>query len=125
MHENDIATKIIGSALEVHRRLGPGLLESTYETCLAYEIVQAGLSVQQQIALPVVYKEVKLNAGYRIDLLVEHKVIIEIKSVEALADIHTAQLLTYLKLKDLRLGLLVNFNEMLLKNGLRRIVNNL
>ena len=125
MNENDIATKIIGSALEVHRRLGPGLLESTYETCLAYEIVQAGLSVQQQIALPVVYKEVKLNAGYRIDLLVEHKVIIEIKSVEALADIHTAQLLTYLKLKDLRLGLLVNFNEMLLKNGLRRIVNNL
>ena len=125
MHENDIATKIIGGALEVHKQLGPGLLESTYETCLAYELAQAGLSVQQQVALPVVYKEVKLNAGYRIDLLVEHKVIIEIKSVEALADIHTAQLLTYLKLKNLKLGLLINFNETLLKNGLRRIVNNL
>ena len=125
MHENDIATKIIGGALEVHRRLGPGLLESTYETCLAYELEQAGLSIQRQIALPVVYKEVKLNAGYRIDLLVEYKVIIEIKSVEALADIHTAQLLTYLKLKNLKLGLLINFNETLLKNGLRRIVNNL
>ena len=125
MHENDIATKIIGGALEVNRQLGPSLLESTYETCLAYELTQASLSVQQQIALPVVYKEVKLNAGYRIDLLVEHKVIIEIKSVEALADIHTAQLLTYLKLKNLKLGLLINFNETLLKNGLRRIVNNL
>ena len=125
MHENDIATKIIGKALEVHRHLGPGLLENTYETCLAYELNQAGLYVQQQVALPIVYKDVRLNAGYRIDLLVEHKVIVEIKSVEALADIHTAQLLTYLKLKNLKLGLLINFNEVLLKNGLRRIVNNL
>jgi GxxExxY protein len=125
MHENDIATKIIGAAIEVHKELGPGLLESTYETCLAYELKQLGLSVQHQLALPVVYKEVKLDAGYRIDLLVERKVIIEIKSVDALADIHTAQLLTYLKLKDLRLGLLINFNQVLLKTGLKRIVNNL
>ncbi|SDG85512.1 GxxExxY protein [Psychroflexus sediminis] len=125
MHENDFASKIIGAALEVHKQLGPGLLESTYETCLAYELRQAGLSVQHQLALPVIYKEVKLNAGYRIDLLVENKVIIEIKSVDALADIHTAQLLTYLKLKDLRLGLFINFNQVLLKNGLKRIVNKL
>lgn len=123
MYENDLATKIIGAAIEVHRQLGPGLLESTYETCLAYELKQNGLNLQQQVALPVVYKEVKLNAGYRIDLLVENKIIIEIKSVEVLADIHTAQLLTYLKLKNLKLGLLINFNEVLLKNGLKRVLN--
>lgn len=123
MYENDLATKIIGAAIEVHRQLGPGLLESTYETCLAYELKQIGLNLQQQVALPVVYKEVKLNAGYSIDLLVENKIIIEIKSVEVLADIHTAQLLTYLKLKDLKLGLLINFNEVLLKNGLKRVLN--
>lgn len=123
MYENDLATKIIGAAIEVHRQLGPGLLESTYENCLAYELKQIGLNLQQQVALPVVYKEVKLNAGYRIDLLVENKIIIEIKSVEVLADIHTAQLLTYLKLKDLKLGLLINFNEVLLKNGLKRVLN--
>ena len=102
MSENEISSKIIGAAIEVHKQLGPGLLESTYETCLAYELKQMGLDVKQQQALPVVYKEVKLDAGYRIDLLIENKVIIEIKSVEALADIHTAQLLTYLKLKDLK-----------------------
>lgn len=125
MTENDISKKIIGAAIEVHKQLGPGLLESTYEVCLAYELKQQGLEVKQQQALPVVYKDVKLDAGYRIDLLAENKVIIEIKSVEALAGIHTAQLLTYLKLKDLKLGLLINFNEVLLKNGLKRIVNNL
>ena len=123
MSENDISKKIIGAAIEVHKSLGPGLLESAYETCLAYELEQEGLHVQQQLPLPVVYKDVKLNAGYRIDILVENKVIIEIKSVDNLADIHTAQLLTYLKLKDLRLGLLVNFNVVLLKNGLKRILN--
>ena len=109
----------------MHKQLGPGLLESTYETCLAYELKQMGLDVKQQQALPVVYKEVKLDAGYRIDLLIENKVIIEIKSVEALADIHTAQLLTYLKLKDLKLGLLINFNSVRVVDGLKRIVNNL
>ena len=125
MSENEISSKIIGAAIEVHKQLGPGLLESTYETCLAYELNQMGLDVKQQQALPVVYKEVKLDAGYRIDLLIENKVIIEIKSVEALADIHTAQLLTYLKLKDLKLGLLINFNSVRVVDGLKRIVNNL
>ena len=125
MTENEISQKIIAAAIEVHKQLGPGLLESTYETCLAYELKQLGLDVKQQIALPVVYKEVKLDAGYRIDLLIENKVIVEIKSVEALADIHTAQLLTYLKLKDLKLGLLINFNSVRVVDGLKRIVNNL
>jgi GxxExxY protein len=123
MSENEISQKIIGAAIEVHKQLGPGLLESAYETCLAFELKQMGLDVKQQQALPVVFKEVKLDAGYRIDLLIEDKVIIEIKSVESLADIHTAQLLTYLKLKDLKLGLLINFNEVLLKTGIRRILN--
>lgn len=123
MTENEISSKIIGAAIEVHRQLGPGLLESTYETCLAYELKKQNLHVLQQLALPVVYKDVKLNAGYRIDLLVENKVIIEIKSVDALADIHTAQILTYLKLKDLKLGLLINFNEVVLKNGIKRVLN--
>lgn len=123
MTENEISQKIIGAAIEVHKQLGPGLLESTYETCLAYELKQLGLDVKQQIALPVVYKEVKLDAGYRIDLLIENKVIVEIKSVEALADIHTAQLLTYLKLKDLKLGLLINFNSVKVIEGLKRIIN--
>ena len=125
MSENEISSKIVGAAIEVHKQLGPGLLESTYETCLAYELKQMGLDVKQQQALPVVYKEVKLDAGYRIDLLIENKVIIEIKSVEALADIHTAQLLTYLKLKDLKLCLPINFNSVRVVDGLKRIVNNL
>ena len=123
MSENEISSKIIGAAIEVHKQLGPGLLESTYETCLAYELKQMGLDVKQQQALPLVYKEVKLDAGYRIDLLVENKVIVEIKSVDALADIHTAQLLTYLKLKDLKLGLLINFNSVRVIDGLKRILN--
>ena len=123
MSESEISSKIIGAAIEVHKQLGPGLLESTYETCLAYELKQMELDVKQQQALPVVYKEVKLDAGYRIDLLIENKVIIEIKSVEALADIHTAQLLTYLKLKDLKLGLLINFNSVRVVDGLKRILN--
>ena len=125
MTENELSTKIIGAAIEVHKQLGPGLLESTYETCLVYELKILGLSVSRQQKLPVVYKGIKLDAGYRIDLVVENKVIIEIKSVEALANIHTAQLLTYLRLKNLKLGLLINFNTVLLKNGLKRIVNNL
>ena len=125
MTENEISKKIIGAVIEVHKQLGPGLLESSYEICLAYELKQLGLSIQTQVALPVVYKEVKLEAGYRIDILVENKVIIEIKAVEALADIHTAQLLTYLKLKDLKLGLLINFNSVRVIDGVKRIVNNL
>ena len=125
MTENEISKKIIGAAIEVHKQLGPGLLESSYEVCLAYELKQLGLNVKTQVALPVVYKEVKLETGYRIDILVENRVIIEIKAVDALADIHTAQLLTYLKLKDLKLGLLINFNNVKVIDGVKRIVNNL
>ncbi len=125
MHENDIATIILGCAIEVHKQLGPGLLESAYEACLVYELKEKGLNVVQQAALPVIYKDVKLEAGYRIDVLVENKVIIEIKSVDALADIHLAQVLTYLKLKDVKLGLLINFNSVLLKEGIKRVVNGL
>jgi GxxExxY protein len=125
MTENEISSKIIGAAIEVHKQLGPGLLESAYETCLYYELKQLNFDVKQQLALPVYYKEVKLDAGYRIDLLVEDKVIIELKSVDELLDIHTAQLLTYLKLKDLKLGLLINFNSVRVIDGVKRIVNNL
>ncbi|MCB9197108.1 MAG: GxxExxY protein [Flavobacteriales bacterium] len=125
MTENEVSNKIIGAAIEVHRQLGPGLLESSYETCLAYELRQNGLNIQTQVTLPLIYKEVKLDAGYRIDILVENKVIVEIKAVDSLADIHTAQLLTYLKLKDLRLGLLINFNSVKVIDGIKRIVNKL
>ena len=123
MSENEISSKIMCAAIGVHEQLRPGLLETTYETCLAYELKQMELEVKQQQAVPVVYKEVKLDAGYRIDLLIENKVIIEIKCVEALADIHTAQLLPYLKLKDLKLGLLINFNSVRVVDGLKRILN--
>ncbi|MCH7413877.1 GxxExxY protein [Belliella sp. R4-6] len=125
MTENEISQKIVGAAIEVHKQLGPGLLESSYEVCLAYELRQLGLNIQTQVTLPVIYKEVQLNAGYRIDILVENKVIIEIKAVDALADIHTAQILTYLRLKDLKLGVLINFNSVRVIDGLKRIVNNL
>lgn len=123
MKENEISKIIIGAAIEVHKQLGPGLLESSYEACLAYELKQQGLNIQTQVALPIVYKEVKLNAGYRIDLLVENKIIIELKSVDALADIHTAQLLTYLKLRNIKLGLLINFNSVRVIDGVKRIIN--
>tara|TARA_R100000081_G_C4671765_1_gene92930 strand:- start:64 stop:444 length:381 start_codon:yes stop_codon:yes gene_type:complete len=123
MTENEISSKIIGACIEVHKQLGPGLLESTYEICLGHELKLMGLEVKQQVPLPVIYKDVKLNAGYRIDMIVENKVIIEIKSVDALAPIHTAQILTYLKLKDLKLGLLINFNEIKVIDGLKRIIN--
>ncbi|WP_410006117.1 GxxExxY protein [Aequorivita nionensis] len=125
MTENEISSKIIGAGIEVHKQLGPGLLESTYEVCLAHELKLMGLEVKQQVPLPIIYKEIKLNAGYRIDMIVENKVIVEIKSVDALAPIHTAQILTYLKLKEVKLGLLINFNSVKLIDGLKRIVNNL
>ena len=125
MNENDLSYNIIGSALELHKNIGPGLLESTYENALAYDIREMGLEVKQQVPMPFVYKEIKMDVGYRIDLLVEDKVIIEVKSIESLAPIHYAQLLTYLKLSDLKLGLLINFNCKLLKEGIHRIVNNL
>ncbi len=125
MEENEISNIIIGCAIKVHSALGPGLLESAYEECLNYELRKAGLKVEKQKPLPPVYEEVKLEVGYRLDLLVENKVIIEIKAVEALNDVHMAQILTYLKLNKNKLGLLINFNVSLLKNGVRRVVNNL
>ena len=125
MTENEISRIIVGCALKVHKALGPGLLESAYEECLYYELQKAGLIVQKQKPLPLVYEDVRLEIGYRVDLLVEEKVIIEIKAVEALNDIHLAQILTYLKLSDCKLGLLINFNVTLIKNGIKRVVNNL
>lgn len=125
MTENQISEKIIGCAIQVHKELGPGLLESSYEECIYYEIVQSGLLVEKQKPLPLVYKDVKLDCGYRIDLIIEGKVIVEIKAVESLNDIHMAQILTYLKLSKVRLGLLMNFNVTLLKSGIKRVVNNL
>lgn len=125
MTENEIGKIIVNCVFKVHKELGPGLLESTYEECLKYELVKTSLKVEQQKALPVVYKDVKLECGYRIDLLVQDKVIIENKSVETLNDIHLAQILTYLKLSDCKLGFLINFNVKLIKNGIKRVVNNL
>lgn len=125
MKENEISEKIIGCAKEVHKSLGPGLLESAYLECLYYELQKTGLNVEKQKPLPLIYKEVKLDAGYRLDLIVEGKVIVEVKSVEALNDIHTAQVLTYLKLSGCKLGLLMNFNVIRLVEGLKRLVNKL
>ncbi|MEW5842263.1 MAG: GxxExxY protein [Bacteroidota bacterium] len=125
MHENELSEIIIGCAIKVHKSLGPGLLESAYEECLFYELVKSGLKVDKQRALPLVYEEVKLDFGYRVDLLVGNKVVIEVKSVEALNDIFLAQVLTYLKLSNCKLGLLINFNVLRLKDGIRRVVNNL
>lgn len=125
MKEDELSNKIIGIALELHKTLGPGLLESVYETALAFDLRKAGLEVKCQVPMPLIYKEVKLDIGYRIDMLVENKVIIEIKSVEQLAPVHFAQTLTYLKLADKKLALLMNFNTILLKDGIHRIVNKL
>jgi len=124
MDLNDISRKVIGCGIEVHKQLGPGLLESTYEHCLAYELQLSGLHVERQKVLPVLYKEVHLDCGYRLDLLVEGEVIVELKAVDKLLPIHEAQVLTYLKLSQKRLGLLMNFNEKLLMKGVRRLVNN-
>ncbi|MEP1088454.1 GxxExxY protein [Algoriphagus sp.] len=123
MKEDEITSKIIGAAIEVHKQLGPGLLESAYEICLAHELKTQGLNVESQIVLPVVFMGVKLEAGYRLDLLVEKTVIVEIKAVEELANIHLAQTLTYLRLGGLRLGLLINFSVPKLVDGLKRVVN--
>lgn len=122
MHENETGTIIRNAAFEVHKELGPGLLESTYEHCLLYELIQADIKVESQLALPVVYKGSKLDCGYRIDLKVEDKVIVEIKTVEALNDVHVAQVLTYMKLSDCHLGYLINFNVKYLKQGIKRVV---
>lgn len=122
---NQITGDIIGAAIEVHRALGPGLLESAYEACLAYELIQRGYQVEQQKPLSLVYKEVHLDCGYRLDLLVEGVVVVEIKAVEQLAPLHSAQVLSYLRLSGCKVGLLVNFNVKILKQGIHRIVNQL
>ena len=125
MTENELSRVVFDSALKVHQALGPGLLESAYEECLYYEIKKTGLFVEKQKPLPLVYEDVKLDIGYRIDILIENKLILELKSVESLNDVHFAQLLTYLKLTNCKLGLLINFNVSLIKNGIKRVVNNL
>ena len=123
MTKNEISKIVFESALKVHKVLGPGLLESAYEECLFYELKKSNLKVEKQKALPLIYEEVKLDVGYRIDMIIEDKFIVEVKSVEALTDVHLAQLLTYLRLSDCRLGLLINFNVKLLKEGVRRVIN--
>ena len=122
MTENEISKIIIGKAIEVHKELGPGLLESAYQECLYYELQNSGLKVKKEIALPIRYKEIKLDHGYRIDLLVEGKVVIELKTVEFLSEVHTAQILTYMKLGNYKLGLLLNFHVKLLKEGIKRFI---
>ncbi len=123
--ENKIARQIVDAALHVHKTLGPGLLESVYEAVLSYELKKRGFSVEQQVSIPVVYESVEIETGFRADLIVEDKIIIELKSVDKIHDVHKKQLLTYLKISNKQLGLLINFNELLLKNGIRRIVNGL
>ena len=120
---NNVTSGIIGAAIDVHRALGPGLLESAYEACLAYELIQREMKVEQQKPLPLIYRDVQLDCGYRIDLLVDDAVILEIKSVDSLAPIHQAQLLSYLKLSGCEVGLLINFKVKLLKQGIVRMVN--
>lgn len=122
MTENEISNKVIGYAIEVHRKLGPGLLESAYQECLFYELTLQGLKVEREKPMPIVYKEIELNQGYRIDLLVEDKVVIEIKTVESFKDVHLAQVLTYLKLGKYKLGLLLNFQVTVLRDGIKRVV---
>ncbi len=125
MTENEISYEVIGVCLELHRALRPGLLESVYEQALAYDLREAGFSVSTQVALPVVYKEIRMEAGYRADIIVENKLLIELKSVEALAPVHFSQTLTYIKLSNIKLGLLINLNSAKLQDSIHRIVNNL
>ena len=125
MTEDEISKVVIGCAITVHKELGPGLLESTYEACLEYELKERGLEVQRQLLLPVNYKGKLIDAGYRIDLLVNERVIVELKAVEEMTKVHEAQLITYLKLSGVKLGLLINFNEAYLRNGIKRLVNNI
>ena len=119
----ELTNTIIGAAIEVHKALGPGLLESAYQECLFFELGQKGLKVSRELALPITYKEINLDHGYRIDLLVENKVVIELKTVEAFTDVHFAQILTYMKLGRYPVGLLINFHTKLLKNGIKRFIN--
>jgi GxxExxY protein len=123
MNENEIAHAVIGEAIKVHKALGPGLLESAYRKCLLYKLRSAGMYVENELPMPLVFEEVKLEAGYRIDILVERKPVLELKSVDVLDDRHLAQILTYLRLGKFKLGLLINFNTVFLKDGIRRVIN--
>ena len=125
MTENELSSIVIGEAIKVHSQLGPGLLESVYHECLFYKLLKTGMIIERQKPIPLIFEEVRLECGFRCDILVENKLIIEIKAVEALNDIHLAQVLTYLKLTNVKLGLLMNFNVLKLKDGIKRIVNNL
>ncbi len=120
MTENELSKIVIGKAIEIHRELGPGLLESSYQACLKYELEEEGLEVRTEVTLPLIYKKLKLEKAYRIDLIVENKLVVELKCVEELEPVHTAQVLTYLKFSKLKLGLLINFYEKLLKDGIKR-----
>lgn len=124
MTENELSNIVIGAAIEVHKNLGPGLMESTYEECLFFELVNCKLNVERQKAMPLMYKEIMLECGYRTDLVIENKLIIEIKSCDNLMPVHNAQLQTYLKLSKMKLGLLINFNVKYLKEGIKRVINN-
>ena len=124
MEINELTYKVIGLAIEVHKELGPGLLESAYQECLFYELKNAGLKVEKEKALPEIYKDIKLDHGYRIDLLIENTLVIEIKTVENFTDVHFAQILTYLKLGNYPIGLLMNFHSKILKNNIKRFINN-
>ncbi|MFA6082957.1 GxxExxY protein [Mucilaginibacter sp.] len=123
MTENEISNHVIGVAIEVHKVLGPGLLESAYKECLFYKLFKSGIYVEKEKAMPLVFEEVKLDCGYRIDLLVENKVVVETKCVETINDVHLAQTLTYMKLGNYKLGLLINFNVVKLKDGIKRVIN--
>lgn len=122
VHGSALSDRVIGIAIEMHRQLGPGLLESVYETCLCFELKQGGLSYEQQVSLPIVYKTVKLDAGYRMDVVVENELVLEVKFVDRLMAIHEAQMMTYLRLSSKKVGLLMNFNTVALKDGLKRMV---
>lgn len=125
MNENEIAKRVVDAAYSIHRSLGPGLLESSYEECLFYEIINAGLLAEKQKPLPLIYKDVRMDIGYRIDIIIENKFIVEVKSVDAFNDVHLAQILTYMRLSDCKLGLIINFNVSLIKYGIKRVVNGL
>ena len=125
MKEDELSNEIIGAAIEVHRNLGPGLLESAYEECLCYELINRGIKHERQKPLPIVYKGTELDCGYRLDVVVDNLIILELKAVDQIQPIHSAQLLTYLKLSKMKLGILINFNVTVLKSGIKRIVNEL
>jgi GxxExxY protein len=123
MHENDIVKKVIDLSFKIHKNLGPGLLENMYQNCLVYELQKLGYQVEKEKALPVIYETIKMECGYRVDILIDNKVVVEVKSINSLLDIHLAQLLTYLRIGKFKLGLLINFNSPLLKDGIKRVIN--